>query len=103
MMMILPLPLLHRMMIILVGCLLLSGSWAEDHGEISLGEQYIKDIHRSLRGNDPLHTFSAISDGIEHQLNTMKSLNKVDRDGNTKELAKTIRYVVVVCNLYLYI
>lgn len=93
-----PLPLLHRMMIILVGCLLLSGSWAEDHGEISLGQQYIKDIHHSLRGNDPVHTFSAISDGIEHQLNTRKSLNKVDRDGNTKELASTIRYV----DLYLY-
>ena len=59
--------------------------------DISSISHHVKTISRSLRGNDHIATLAAVDQGIDNQLEIFQSLMKLQKEGNMKDKASTIR------------
>ena len=59
--------------------------------DISSISHHVKTISRSLRGNDHVATLAAADQGIDNQLEIVQSLMKLQKEGNIKDKASTIR------------
>ena len=59
--------------------------------DISSISHHVKMISRSLRGNDHIATLAAADQGIDNQLEIVQSLMKLQKEGNIKDKASTIR------------
>ena len=58
---------------------------------ISSISHHMKTISRSLRGNDHIATLAAADQGLDNQLGIVQSLMKLQKEGNIKDKASTIR------------